>query len=103
MADKVLFRQPGEALLVDVQVREGRGRGTLRQKSANRFAFVKAKGRDVDQTSDVRCIRAQGSDDLATVGVAGDDGRAVLAVQYLAQPGDVIGQGGLRELGAVTL
>jgi len=63
----------------------------LRQQSADRFAFVKPEGCDVDQASDVRCVRAQGSDDLAAVGVAGDDGRAVLAVQYLAQPGDVIG------------
>src|ERR1700733_10146344 len=72
--------------------------GTLRQQSADRFAFVKTEGRNVDQASDVRCVRAQGSDDLAAVGVASDNGRAVLAVQHLTQPGDVIGQGGLREL-----
>jgi len=78
MVDKVLFRQPGEALLVDVQVREGRGRGTLRQQSADRFAFLKTEGRDVDQASDVRWVRAQSRDDLAAVGVASDNGRAVL-------------------------
>jgi len=33
---------------------------------------------------DVRRIGAQGSDDLTAVGVAGDDGRAVLAGQHLA-------------------
>jgi hypothetical protein len=42
---------------------------------------------------------AQSSDDLAAVGVAGDNGRAVLARQHLAQPGNVSGQRGLRELG----
>ena len=48
---------------------------------------------------DVWRIRAQRSDDLTAVGVAGDDGRAVLAGQHLAQPGNVSVQRGLRELG----
>jgi len=100
---EVILGQPGEALLVDVQVRERRGRRSLRQQPADRFALVQPEGRDVNQADDVRRVRAQSSDDLPAVGPAGDDGRAVLAVQHLAQPGDVGGQRGLRNWGAVTL
>ena len=89
---EVVLWQPGEALLVDVEVRQCRGRRSLRQQRAERFALVESEGRDVDQADDVRRVRAQRGDDLAAVGVAGDDGRAVLASQHLAQPGDVIGQ-----------
>ena len=46
----------------------------------------------------VRRVGAQGGHDLAAVGVPGDDRGAVLEVQHLAQPGDVVGQGGHREL-----
>ena len=43
--------------------------------------------------------RAESGDHLAAVGVADGDGRAVLPGQHLAQPGNVSGQRGLRELG----
>src|SRR5207237_8217939 len=42
---------------------------------------------------------AQSGHDLATVGVAGDNGRAVLAGQHLAQSSDVSGKLGDRKLG----
>jgi hypothetical protein len=38
-------------------------------------------------------------DDLAAVGVSDDDRRAVLKVEHLAQPRDVIGERAERELG----
>ena len=63
------------------------GSGALRQQGADRFALIQAESRDVDEADDVRRIRAQGSDDLTAVGVAGDEGRAVLAGQHLTQPG----------------
>jgi hypothetical protein len=53
-------------------VRQCRGRGTLRQQPADRFALIKTEGRDVDQADDVRRIRTQRSDDLPAVGVADD-------------------------------
>jgi hypothetical protein len=53
--------------------------------------------------SSFSAIRCQDGCDLAAVGVAADNGRAVLAVQYLAQPGDVIGQEDSGNGGAVTL
>jgi hypothetical protein len=81
-------------------VRERRSRGSLRQQGADRFALVQAEGRDVDQSGGVRRVGAEGGDDLAAVGVADNDGRAVLAVQHLTQPGDIRRQRGFRELGS---
>ena len=104
VVDEVVLGQPGEALLVDVEMRQRGGRrAALGQQRADRFALVEAEGRDVDQADDVRRVGAQRGHDLAAVGVAGDDGRAVLAGQHLAQPGDVIGQRGSGNWGAVTL
>jgi len=99
MVHEIVFGQPGKAQLVDVQMGECGRRRALRQQRADRLALVQAEGRDVDQAGDVRRVRAESRDDLAAVGVAGDDGRAILAVQHLPQPGDVVGQGRLRELG----
>jgi hypothetical protein len=96
---KVVLWQPGEALLVDAEVRQCRGHWSLRQQRADRFTLVQSEGRDVDQADDVGRVRAQRGDDLAAIRVAGDEGRAVLAGQHLAQPGDVIRQRGQRELG----
>jgi len=74
--------------------RPGRGRRPLRQQSAERFALIRPERGDVDQPGDVGGVRAEGADDLAAVGVPGDDGGAVLEAEHLAQPGDVIGQRG---------
>jgi hypothetical protein len=70
VVQEVVFGQPGEALLVDVQVRQCRARGALRQQFADRFALVQAEARDVDQADDVRRIPTQRGDDLTAVGVA---------------------------------
>ena len=75
------------------------GERSLRQQPAQRFTLVQPERGDVDQAGDVRGAGAQGGHDLAAVGVPGDDGGAVLQVQHLAQPGDVVGQRGHRELG----
>jgi hypothetical protein len=83
---------------VDVEVRQGGTRRCLAQQGADRLAFVKSERGDVDQANDVGRVGAERGDDLAAVGVA-DDGWAVLVGQDLAQPGDVIGQPGHRELG----
>jgi hypothetical protein len=75
----------------------------LGQQRAERFTLVKAERGDVDQACDVRGISAQGGHDLAAVGVPGDDGGAVLQVQHLAQPGNIVGQCGQRELGCADV
>ena len=54
MAHEIVLGYPGEALLVDVQVREGRGGGSLSQEAADGFAFVQPEGRDVDHGGHVR-------------------------------------------------
>lgn len=56
MVQEIILGHPGEALLVDVQVRECRPRRTLRQQFADRLTLIQAEGRDVDQTDDVRRI-----------------------------------------------
>ena len=95
---EVVFRQPAEALLVGEQVGQGRGHRTLRQQRTQRFALVNPERGDVDEAGDVGRVGPQGGHDLAAVGVAGHDRRAILEVQHLAQPGDVIGYRGHREL-----
>jgi hypothetical protein len=99
VVDEVVLRDPGEALLVDVEMRQGGTHRSLLQQGANRLTLIQPEPRDVDQTDHVRRVRAESGHDLAAVGVAGDDGRAVLAGQHLAQPGNVSGQRGLRKLG----
>ena len=78
------------------------GRAALSEKPADRLSLVEPERRDVDQAGDVRRVGAERGHDLAAAGVAGDIGRAVLVVQYLAQPGDVIGQRDSGNWGAVT-
>src|SRR5258708_20042775 len=68
-----------------------RGR-SLSQQRAEGLALVEAKGRDVDQTDDIRRVCAQRTDDLASVGVAGDDGWPVLTSQPLTQARDVVSE-----------
>jgi len=79
-----------KTLAVDDQVGQRRGRRSLFEQGTDRLALVEPERRDVDQARHVRRVRAQGGDDLAAVRVAGDQGRALLAGQHLAQPGDVI-------------
>src|SRR5207302_9507514 len=61
-------------------------------------AVVEAEGGDGDEADDVRWVRSEGRDDLAAVGVSYDDGRAVLELEYLAQPRDVVCERAEREL-----
>ncbi len=97
--DEVLLRHPGEALLVNVEMRQGGTPRSLRQQGADRLALVQAERGDVDQADDVGRVRAERGDDLAAVGMPGNDGRPVLASQDPAQPGDIVGQPGQRDLG----
>src|SRR6266704_5981203 len=79
-------------------MRECRCDRPLGEKRSERFALVEAEGGDVDEADDVRGAGPEGGDDLAAVGVSDEDRRAVLEVEYLAQPGDVVGERGQREL-----
>ena len=97
---EVVLADPGEAELVDVEMGQRRGRRAgLSEQPADRFALVKPEGRDVDEPHDVRRVGTEGGHDLAAVGMAGQDGGAILAVEHLAQPGDISGERGLGELG----
>ena len=49
-------------------------------------------------TKDVRRIFSEGGHDLSTVGMAGNDRRAILQGQDVPEPGDFIGQRGQRKL-----
>jgi hypothetical protein len=66
--------------------------GPLREKCAERLALVEGERGDVDEADDVRCVRSEGRDDLAAVGVSDDDRGAVLELEHLAQPCDVVGE-----------
>ena len=101
VVDEVVLGQPGETLLVDVEVRQGRGRRSLFQQGADRLALIQPEPGDVGQANDVGRVAAERGDELAAVGVPGEDGWPVLAGQHPAQPG-AVGQGGQRELGAVA-
>src|SRR4029077_13569898 len=68
------------------------------EKRAERFPFVEAERRDVDEAGDIRRVGAEGGHDLTAVGVSDDDGRAVLESQDLPQTGDVVGQRAQRKL-----
>jgi hypothetical protein len=72
----------------------------LGEQCADRFAFVESEGGDVDQGDSVGRVSAERGHDLTAVGVARDDRRAVLSCKHLPEPRDIIGRGGLRELGS---
>jgi len=85
VVDEVVLGQPGKAVLVDVQMRQGRGRRSLLQQGTDRLALVESERGDVDQADGVGRIGAEGGDDLAAVGVPGNHGWPLLAGQDLAQ------------------
>jgi hypothetical protein len=88
VADEVVLREPTEALLVDREVGQRGGRVAGPEQRPQRLSLVDAEGGDVDDAGDVRRIGAERGDDLAAVGMAGDDRRPVLAGEDLAQAGD---------------
>lgn len=83
-------------------MRKGRHHRSLGEQLPDRFTLVESEGRDVHEADDVRRVPAERADDLATVRVACDDGRAVLTIEDLPEPCDVVRQGGQRHCGAVT-
>ena len=98
VVDEVVFGEPAEAARVGEQMGERRRDRSLREKCAERFALVEAERGDVDEPDDVRCVRAERGDDLAAVGVSDDDRGALLELEHLAQPRDVVGERAQREL-----
>ena len=56
VADEVVLGEPGEALVVDEQVRERRGRRPLLEQRADALALVEPEGRDVDEADGVRRV-----------------------------------------------
>jgi hypothetical protein len=83
VVDEVILGQPREALGVDAEVRQRRGRRTLEQRTDG-LALVEPEGRDVNQTDDVRRIGAERGDDLTAVRMAGEDRGTVLSTNRLA-------------------
>src|SRR5229473_1422800 len=77
---------------------ERRRHGPLREKRTERLALVETERGDVDEADDVWSVSAERGDDLAAIGVAGDDRGTVLELEHLAQPRDVLGQRVEREL-----
>ena len=80
------------ALLVDAQVRQGRGRLTLGEQRPDRFALVEPEGRDVHQADDVRRVATERGHDLTAVRVSGDHGGTGLHGEHLPHPRDVVRQ-----------
>jgi hypothetical protein len=64
---EVVFGQPSKPLLVDVEVRERRGRRSLSQQGSDRLALVEPEASDVDQSDDIRRIFTERRDDLTPV------------------------------------
>src|SRR5215469_6402869 len=79
-------------------MRQRWARWSLCHQVLETFSLVEAEGRDVDEAVYVRRVVAESGHDLTTVGVSYDHRRAILAVQHLAQPRDVVRQRRLGEL-----
>jgi hypothetical protein len=69
VVDEVVLGQPGEAVLVDVEVRQGGTRRALLQEGTDRLALIQAERGDVDQADDVGRVGTERGDDLAAIGV----------------------------------
>src|SRR6266511_212965 len=86
-------------------MRDCRGRLTLREQRANRFACIKGEARDVHESDNIRSIRTKRSHDLTAIGMSDDKGRARLRRQHLPKPCDIVpecSQWKLRCRNAVT-
>jgi hypothetical protein len=53
VVDEVVLGQPGEAVLVDVEMRQGGSGRSLVQQGADRLALIQPEPGDVDQANDV--------------------------------------------------
>jgi hypothetical protein len=80
MTEEIVLGDPTEALRVDIDIRHPRGRRTLLEQCADRLTLVEPEARDVDEADDVRCVGAEGGDDLASVGVRRENGRSLWRV-----------------------
>ena len=67
VVDEIVLREPSESLIVDVEVGECRGWGSLLQQRADRLALVKSKRRNVHQANGVGRVGAESGHDLAAV------------------------------------
>ena len=76
---EIVLGKPGEALVVDTQMRDRRSWLTLREQRADRLAFIKAEARDVHQSDNIRSIRPERGHDLTPIGMSGNKGRARIA------------------------
>jgi hypothetical protein len=97
VVDEVVLGQPGEALGVDVEMRQGGTPRCLVEQGADRLALIESERGDVDQANDVGRVGAERGDDLAPVGVPGNDGWPVLASRATSSASLVI-----ENWGAVT-
>jgi hypothetical protein len=68
------------------------------EECADRLTLVEPEARDVDEADDVRCVVAESGDDLASVGVGRENGRAALTGEHAADLRDVIRKRGLWQL-----
>src|SRR5258708_23133518 len=98
MADKVLFRNPGESPLVDDEVRQRWRRGSAPKQRTERFTLVQSERGDIHQRRDSSRIRSQRSYDLAAIRVAYDDRWPSPAAKNLPQARYVVGQARLTKL-----
>jgi hypothetical protein len=95
VGEEAVLGDPGEALRVDIDIPQRRGRRSLLQQRADRLALVKAEARDLYEADDVRCVGAQGGDHLTSVGLGDENRRVVLATEHVGDPRDVICKRGL--------
>jgi hypothetical protein len=58
VVDEVVLGQPGEAVLVDVEMRQGGTPRYLLQQGADRLALIQPERGDVDQANDVGRVGA---------------------------------------------
>jgi hypothetical protein len=99
VVDEVVLRKPAKASRVREHVCERRRGRAAREERAQGLALVEREGGDVDEPDDVRSLVAERGHDLPPVGMAGDNRRAVLELEHLAEPRDVVGERAERKLG----
>ena len=96
---EIVLGDPREAVVVDDEMRQRWGRGSLLQQGADRFAFVESKACDVDQANHVRRVGSECGHDLSAIRVRGDQRRPVLKAEDVAQTRYVVGEPFVRRFG----